>query len=99
MRRCSAAGLLGFMVFVTPALAQTKGAARLNPLVALHEQGLPVFGIVHPAIEPGRARAGEPAPALPSIAVAARETVAYRGGDYEYNSFGGGASGERFLAY
>jgi 2-keto-3-deoxy-L-rhamnonate aldolase RhmA len=93
------AGLLGFVVFINPAFAQTKGAARLNPLVALHEQGLPVFGIVHPAIEPARARAGEPAPAVPSIAVAARETVAYQGGDYEYNSFGGGASGERFLAY
>jgi 2-keto-3-deoxy-L-rhamnonate aldolase RhmA len=99
MRFRSVAGLLGFVVFVTPALAQTKSGTRINPLVALHEQGLPVFGVVHPPIEPGRSRAGEPAPAMPSLADAARQTVAYQGGDYEYNSFGGGASGERFLGY
>jgi 2-keto-3-deoxy-L-rhamnonate aldolase RhmA len=100
MRLRCVVGLLAFSLTVTSAAAQTKSAPRLNPLVALHEQGLPVFGVVHPAIELGRGRAAEsPPPAMPSLADAARQTVAYQMGDYEYNAFGGGASAERFLGY
>jgi 2-keto-3-deoxy-L-rhamnonate aldolase RhmA len=108
MRLRSAFGMLALLLSATPLGAQTTGRAteRLNPLVALHEQGQPVFGITHPAIEAGRGRgpggggaaAAEPA-AAPSLAEAARQTVTYTDGDYAYNSFGGGASGERFLGY
>jgi 2-keto-3-deoxy-L-rhamnonate aldolase RhmA len=93
--------LIALLVTAAPVAAQTSRNGRINPLVALHEQGLPVFGVVHPAIEPPRARGGTDGapPAAPSVIDAARETVAHRAGDYEYNAFGGGASGERFLGY
>lgn len=108
MRLRSAILLLALLLSVTPSAAQSQRGARLNPLVALHEQRLAVFGVTHPAIEAPRARGAaqggaavaEAAPTpLPSLAEAARQTLAYRDGDYEYNAFGGGASGERFLGY
>ena len=37
-----------------------QGPHRLNPMIALHEKGLPVFGITHPAIAPGRGRGPNP---------------------------------------
>jgi 2-keto-3-deoxy-L-rhamnonate aldolase RhmA len=97
-------GLLTLALVASPAVAQTRAATRLNPLVALHEQGLPVFGVTHAAIEAGRGRgpgggaSTEPQP-TPSLADAARQTVSYTNGDYEYNSFSSGASAERFLGY
>ncbi|MDO8680507.1 MAG: aldolase/citrate lyase family protein [Acidobacteriota bacterium] len=80
---------------------------RLNPMIALHEKGLPVFGITHPAIVVGgrgRATAPDgnltpaPAPPLPSLMDAARETVAYKFSDFAYDNYSS-ANGERFLGY
>ena len=98
MRLRPAVGLLAFLGAVAPLAAQTEAPARLNPLVALHEQRLPVFGVSHPAIEARRQGDGA-APEHPSLADAARQTVAYRLADFEYNAFGDGATGERFLGY
>jgi 4-hydroxy-2-oxoheptanedioate aldolase len=110
MRLRISVGLVGLAMLGSPALGQAQGApGRLNPMIALHEQGKPVFGISHPAINAGRggggggrgAAAGTPAaaptppPAPPVLADVARETAAYKLGDYMYTS---GAS-ERFFEY
>ena len=79
-----------------------QGPDRINPMIALHERGLPVFGVTHPAIVAGRgpgngANAAMPAP-LPSLVDAARETVAYRFSDFAYDNYSSAAA-ERFLGY
>jgi 2-keto-3-deoxy-L-rhamnonate aldolase RhmA len=89
------------------ALAQSP--KRLNPMIALHEKRLPVFGITHPAIAVGGrgGRGGAAAdsaappatpPAPPSLVAAARETMAYRYADFDYNSYSP-ANAERFMGY
>jgi 4-hydroxy-2-oxoheptanedioate aldolase len=93
------------------ALALTLGAAllslslpgeaqvqrRLNPMIALHEKGLPVFGITHPAIAVG-GRNPSPTATPPSLTDAARETMAYQFDDFAYNNYSP-ANAERFLGY
>ena len=81
-----------------------QGTDRINPMIALHERGLPVFGVTHPAIVTGRGPGGgtgtnpaTPAP-LPSLVDAARETVAYRFSDFAYDNYSS-ANAERFLGY
>ena len=109
MRAQSIALMLGLSVLATSA-GQAQSTRRLNPMIALHEKGLPVFGITHPAIVAGRARPAAPgaapdanaaptaAPPLPSLMDAARETVAYKFSDFAYNSYSS-ANADRFLGY
>jgi 4-hydroxy-2-oxoheptanedioate aldolase len=67
MRSGITVGLLGLALLASPTVAQAQSAGRMNPMIALHEKGLPVFGITHPAITAGRGggggggRAGAPA--------------------------------------
>lgn len=108
MRVRSVAVVLG-LVMLASAIGQAQGQKRLNPMVALHEKGLPVFGITHPAITaggrggrggPGGAPAdpAAPPPPLPSLMDAARETMAYKYADFDYNSYSP-ANAERFMGY
>src|SRR5262245_46970929 len=39
-------------------IGQSKDKGRLNPMIALHEKNLPVFGVTHPAISAGGGRGG-----------------------------------------
>ena len=111
MRSGSMALVLGLAVLALSAAAQAQGQRRINPMIALHEKGLPVFGITHPAIVAGgRSRGAAPdaatggiappaiAPALPSLMEAARETVAYKFSDFAYNNYST-ANADRFLGY
>jgi 2-keto-3-deoxy-L-rhamnonate aldolase RhmA len=100
----------------TIGFAQNSSKGRLNPMIALHEKNLPVFGITHPAISAGGGRGqgrgqapGQAAPATPPAAPAvtpvqpvladvARETMAYKFSDFEYNSYST-ATADRFLGY
>ena len=75
---------------------QVQNPDRLNQMIPLIEQGLPVLGIAHPPYTPsrrGRGRgqgAGEAPPTVapqPDLVEAAREMVAYQLGDYELNSY------------
>jgi 4-hydroxy-2-oxoheptanedioate aldolase len=98
-------GLLALVLTVAPSALAAQGPGRLNPMIALHEQGLPVFGMTHPAITAGRGRRGAPegqadaTPAPePSLTTAASETLAWRMSDFEYDSFSP-ANAERFLGY
>ncbi len=89
-------------VTATATVVTTQTTDRMNPIIALQEKGLPVFGIAHPAIaRGGRGRAGatpDPAaPAPPPIVLAdiARETVGYRRADYIFTS----GTSDTFLSY
>ncbi len=90
MRHALALALTVAAASVTAAVAghPTQTADRMNPIIALQEKGLPVFGIAHPAIARGGAgprprrrsrRRPLPAPPPPPIVLAdvAKETVAY----------------------
>ena len=60
MRSRSIALVLGLSVLAISPAGQARKGRRINPMIALHEKGLPVFGITHPAIVAGgggRARA------------------------------------------
>ncbi len=108
MRPRSVAFILGLSVLATSMSGQAQGE-RINPMVALHEQGLPVFGITHPAIVAGgRGRGAGPAaataaapvtpPVQPSLMEAARETMAYPFADFDYNNYST-ANADRFMGY
>lgn len=89
------------IVSASPAPPQTAG--RLNPIIALQERGLPIFGISHPAIMPRGAGRGGPAAATPPstppppivLADVAKETVAYTRADYLFTS----GTSDTFLNY
>ena len=96
--------LLALAGFLFSSIGLAQGPARINPMIALHERGLPVFGVTHPAIVAGRGPGNAPAgaaaapAALPSLVDAARETVAYRFSDFAYDNYSS-ASADRFLGY
>lgn len=85
---------------------QVQVTDRLNPIIPLIEQGLPVLGIAHPPYAASRRRgrgqaADEPPPPMPpepDIDEAARELVAYQLGDYELNSYSP-SSVDRYRAF
>src|SRR5262245_26707627 len=75
-----------------PMTPEQGSSARINPMIALHEKGLPVFGVTHPQIVagrgPGRPAGADATPApLPSLTAAAQETVAYRFSDFAYDNY------------
>lgn len=77
---------------VTVPVTITAQSGHLNPVITLHEKGLPVFGITHPQIVPrgGRGRRGAapeaPPPPPINLSDAAKETVAYTRADFLYAS-------------
>ena len=97
MNRISFA-VLALVISLVPASLGAQG--RLNPMIALYEQGLPVFGVAHVRFTAGggRGAADGQAQAEPDLAAVARETVAYRLGDYEYNTWSS-ASADRYAEY
>ena len=102
MRHALALAIAAAAVTVTVNGYTTQPADRMNPIIALQEKGLPVFGIAHPAIARGgrgrAAAAADPAaPAPPPIVLAdvAKETVAYRRADYIFTS----GTSDTFLSY
>jgi hypothetical protein len=104
MKIRSSFALLALAMVLLSSIGLAQSAARINPMIALHERGLPVFGVTHPAIVAGRGPgnapgASAPAPVpMPSLVDAARETVAYRFSDFAYDNYSS-ANAERFLGY
>jgi 4-hydroxy-2-oxoheptanedioate aldolase len=102
MRLRRAFGVLRLLALATPLVAQEQ-SRRLNQMIPLLEQRLPVLGIAHPGITAGRGggrggAAPEPPPPPPALDVVAKETVGYELGDYEYNSYSPN-SAQRFREY
>ena len=102
---------LALSLLAISAVGQAQGQGRINPMIVLHEKGLPVFGITHPPIVAGgRGRGaaavvpsegnGAPVTAapVPALMDAARETMAYRYSDFDYNSYST-ANADRFMGY
>ncbi len=78
------AALVAILAWTGGPLAAQR-ADRLNPLIALHEAGKPVFGLYAPSPGGGPARAGaEPQPRT-SPAERAAETVAYATSDFIFD--------------
>ncbi len=50
--------LLALAGLVSSSIGLAQGTDRINPMIALHERGLPVFGVTHPAIVTGRGPGG-----------------------------------------
>ena len=103
------AGLLA-VTLGAPSAATAQPTDRLNPIIALQEKGLPVFGISHPAIVrrtgrmggPGGAPGAATAPATPAapqpeivLSDVAKETVGYKRADYLFTS----GTSDTFLRY
>jgi 2-keto-3-deoxy-L-rhamnonate aldolase RhmA len=63
-------------------------AGRLNPMIALHEQGDPVFGLYVPRAAPPRGRDGTPPDPsqVKTPAQVAQETMGYTMSDYVFHS-------------
>lgn len=79
-----AAAVIGGLA-VTVADAQKP---RLNPVIALLEQGKPVFGVYAPSATPPGGRRGAPPPPdfVPKTPIElAREALAYKAADYLFN--------------
>jgi 4-hydroxy-2-oxoheptanedioate aldolase len=100
MRARVMVGALCILGLASATRGEAQTGERLNQMIPLLEQGLPVLGITHPAITAGRGRGGGEgtAPPQPVLSEAARETVSYALGDYEYNSYSP-ASADRFREY
>jgi 4-hydroxy-2-oxoheptanedioate aldolase len=60
-------------------------ADRLNPLIALHEAGTPVFGLYAPSVGGGRGRGGGPPTPAKTPAQRAEETLGYRSSDFIFD--------------
>jgi 2-keto-3-deoxy-L-rhamnonate aldolase RhmA len=100
---------IALAALLKPVVGQAQTTERLNPMIALHEKGLPVFGITHPSINAGGrgGRGGRgvdttqpppPPPAPPSLADIAKETLAYGLADFQYTTYSP-QTADRFKAY
>lgn len=94
--------MFAFTSLVLTSAGLAQGHSRLNPMIALQERGLLVFGVTHPAIVASRgqpvAPTGTPAAPLPSLVDAARDTLAYRFSDFAYDNYSS-TTADRFLGY
>ena len=91
MQSRSSATVLAVSCLAFSSIGLAQSSERINPMIALHERGLPVFGVAHPAIVAGRGpgnTTGTTVPASPpSLTEAAQATVAYRFSDFAYNNY------------
>jgi len=74
-------GTIGIALIVGTACADTS--ERLNPMIGLHEQGQPQFGMYAPANR--RSRAGAPSEEPKTAAQLAQETLGFTGSDYVFS--------------
>jgi 4-hydroxy-2-oxoheptanedioate aldolase len=81
MRSRISVGAISTALIVGSACADTQ--ERLNPMIGLHEQGQPLFGMYAPANR--RARTGTPATVQKTPVELAQETLGFNGSDYVFN--------------
>ena len=96
MRWSVVLGVVGLALLACAEPEQVQVTDRMNQMIPLIEQGLPVLGIAHPPYATrrrrgGRGQAGGEAPGTPppepDISEAARALVAYQLCDYELNTY------------
>lgn len=87
MRLRTTIGMATLALTVGPPSAQAQSAERLNPMIALHEQGMPVFGLYAPRARTGRGRRGGAAPAglAKTPTELASETLAFGSSDFVFD--------------
>jgi 4-hydroxy-2-oxoheptanedioate aldolase len=73
--------VVGLAIVGAPVVAGAQVPARVNPMVALLEQGKPVFGLYAPSLRSGNG----PAAVTRTPAEIAREIVAYAASDYVFD--------------
>ncbi len=71
-------------LLIAPSGIQSQSPGRLNPMIALHEQGKPVFGLYEPRAGGGRGGRGGDAP-VPTGESRASETMAFKLSDFVFN--------------
>ncbi len=62
-----------------------SSATRLNPMIALHEAGQPVFGLYAPSPGGGRARGDQPPPPVKDPSDRAAEALTFDAGDFVFD--------------
>jgi 4-hydroxy-2-oxoheptanedioate aldolase len=82
MRSLSLLGAVGLALASSTSDTAAQTADRLNPMIALHEAGQPVFGLYAPANRGGRG--GVPAGPQKTPLELAHETVAFESSDYVF---------------
>lgn len=76
-------GIVGVALVASPTNAEAQRPERINPLIVLHEQGRPVFGLYAPANRGGRR--GAPPAAGKTPTELAQETLGITANDYLFN--------------
>jgi 4-hydroxy-2-oxoheptanedioate aldolase len=86
MRRLSVLEAVALAVAGTwSAPAGAQDSPRLNPLIALHEAGLPVLGLYAPSPGGGRGRGGSPPPPAKTPEERAAETMGFASSDFVFD--------------
>ncbi|MEK9501172.1 aldolase/citrate lyase family protein [Gaopeijia maritima] len=67
------------------ATTSSMAGDRINPMIALHEAGQPVFGLYAPSPGGGPARGDQPPPPVKTPEERAQETLAYGSSDYVFD--------------
>jgi 2-keto-3-deoxy-L-rhamnonate aldolase RhmA len=85
MRRPLAFAVLILAAATIPIVGQVPKRQRHNPVIALLEQGQPVFGLYAPSNRRGRGAPPADAPPPKSASELAKEAVAYTAGDFVFD--------------